>query len=122
MKTSDSTTMDEVWIDYVPWMYASVQLTITIIVSVMGAKYVRNELRLQKCTQKQQTELQIKVTNEMNRNEEDAMIEDEQKSEEPQHDEIDQMKVHSDMYMCIYTSYIIASSKTLDLQITKKFK
>eukprot|EP01084_Bolivina_argentea_P099881 179476_1 len=42
--------MDKVWIDYIPWVYASIQLTVTIVVSILGAKYVRNEFLLQKNT------------------------------------------------------------------------
>ena len=101
--------MDVVWIEYVPWIYASVQLTITIIVSVMGVKYVRNELRLQKSTVKQQTELQIMVKNKTNQNEEDVKIEDGEKTEEPRHNQPDQIKVFlltNDVLYLIHTNFL----------------
>ena len=53
--------MDEVWVDYVPWIYASIQATITLIVSIMGVIFVRKEFLLQKNRVQQPLELQINV-------------------------------------------------------------
>ena len=53
--------MDFIWIEYIPWVYASIQGAITIVVSIIGAKYVRNEFLLQRHTVKQQTEQEINM-------------------------------------------------------------
>ena len=55
--------MESVWIDYVPWAYGTIQAVVTIVVSILGAKYVRNEFLLQKQTLKQQTELTVNINN-----------------------------------------------------------
>ena len=49
------------WIDYVPWIYASIQAIITLTVSIMGVKYVRNEFLLQKNRVLQQTQAEIQM-------------------------------------------------------------
>lgn len=51
--------MDANWIDYIPWIYASVQVLITLIISIMGVKYVRNEFLIQKCKVDEQLQIAI---------------------------------------------------------------
>ena len=53
--------MQAVWIEYVPWVYATIQGIVTIFVSIMGTKYVRHEFVSQKNKVQQQTELTINI-------------------------------------------------------------
>ena len=53
--------MESQWIDSIPWVYISIQGVITLIVSIMGVKYVRNEFLLQQNRVKKQQELQINI-------------------------------------------------------------
>ena len=46
------------WIEYIPWAYASIQAIITLIISIIGAKYVRSEFLMQRERMIQQQELQ----------------------------------------------------------------
>ena len=48
-----------VWIEYIPWVYATIQGIVTIAVSIIGTKYVWNEFRLQNTT-KQKMKLTVK--------------------------------------------------------------
>ena len=52
------------WIDYIPWVYASIQMVITLLVSIIGAKYVRNEFLSQKHRVQQQIELAVNAESE----------------------------------------------------------
>eukprot|EP01084_Bolivina_argentea_P174124 301611_1 len=52
------------WIDILPWIYISFQTIVTLIVSILGAKYIQNEFSLQKNRAKQ--ELQIKIQQQTN--------------------------------------------------------
>ena len=56
--------MAQSWIEYIPWVYASIQGVITLIISIVGAKYVRYEVLSQKKRMEQQQELQIAVNEE----------------------------------------------------------
>ena len=53
--------MVQSWIEYIPWVYASIQGIIILIVSIVGAKYVRHEFLSQKKRMEQQQELQINI-------------------------------------------------------------
>eukprot|EP01084_Bolivina_argentea_P132876 234483_1 len=59
---------------YIPWIYASIQAIITLIVSIAGVKYVKYEFKKQKQKQeiKQQQELQINVQQQKNTNDENT--------------------------------------------------
>ena len=60
--------MDDVWIEYIPWVYAAIQGAITLTVSIIGVKYVRNEFLIQKNRAQQPMELQIDITKNNNHN------------------------------------------------------
>lgn len=65
--------MDAVWFEYIPWVYASIQGIVTLVVSIIGAKYVRNEFLLQKSTVKQQTELTVNMNTKFNSNDQQTI-------------------------------------------------
>ena len=48
------------WTDYIPWVYISIQVSIALIVSIMGAKYVKNEYKRRK-NKMQQMEKEINI-------------------------------------------------------------
>ena len=51
-----------VWIEYIPWIYGSIRGAITLIASISGVKYVRNEFILQRNRAQQILQLQIDKT------------------------------------------------------------
>ena len=53
--------MSDEWMDYIPWIYISIQGTIALTVSMIGAKYVRNEFVKQKKKVKTDKGLQINI-------------------------------------------------------------
>eukprot|EP01084_Bolivina_argentea_P122178 216536_1 len=55
--------MEQVWFDVIPWLYVSIQGMITLIVSILDVKYVRNAFLSQKNKLVQQTELQLTIQN-----------------------------------------------------------
>ena len=57
--------MEAVWIEYIPWVYASIQGLITLVISIVGVKFVRNEFLLQKSSVKQHVELTVNVDTEI---------------------------------------------------------
>ena len=57
--------MEQDWInkitDYIPWIYISIQVFISLIVSIMGAKFIRNEFKRQKNKIKQQQDMELQI-------------------------------------------------------------
>ena len=74
------------WIEYIPWVYISIQVSIALTVSIMGAKYVKNEYKQQK-NKMQQIEMEINIqpktkdVNENKQSEESMEIEKESRHE-----------------------------------------
>ena len=72
--------MESPWIEYIPWVYLFIQGIVTIIVSVIGANYVRNEFRLQ--ASKMHTELIVHINIEKEAKATDDSQQEEQKGPE----------------------------------------
>eukprot|EP01084_Bolivina_argentea_P205747 351427_1 len=86
--------MGDVWTEYVPWIYISLQGLITLIVSVMGVKYARNEFLSQKKRTKQGYTLSVNtqendvIIQNMDRTHNISTVKDEQISLKAKNDQI----------------------------------
>ena len=103
--------MDEVWVDYVPWIYASIQAAITLVVSIMGVIFVRKEFLLQKNRQQQPLELQINVVNKnsaedatKNDNTSNENTEQQTENQEQENDIVQPLPSHNNEYKVLWDS------------------
>ena len=103
------------WARYIPWIYVSIQVSITLIVSVIGAKFVKNEFKRQSDKMKkmqiqiniqQQTsdekdeEIQQASNDDSNEATKNDGIEDEKTMDEKKEDQMDKFKKLSKIGFC----------------------
>lgn len=68
------------WVEYIPWVYGCIQGLITLIVSIVGVKYIRKEFKLRKSRLYQNVILHVEMP--PDRDDSDLSIADETKVDE----------------------------------------
>ena len=107
--------MAEVWINYVPWIYAVIQAIITLIVSIIGVKYVMNQFKLQKGTAYSPLRTPVNIIRTVNdihstTSEVNIQIHDDKDSDDP-----DDATNGQQYEVCEVNSRICLFSKTLNI-------